>query len=265
VPFSEVGIVSFGRGYSSIERADRRRAITITADIDKSVPGANANEVVAGLEAGVLREILVKFPGVTYSFEGEQKDQRDSLREIGIGFFIALLGMYVLMGIPLRSYIQPVIIMSVIPFGFVGAVLGHVVMFTELSIMSMCGIVALAGVVVNDSLVLVDYVNRERAMGCGVVQAAWEAGAKRFRPILLTSLTTFAGLLPMLLETDLQAKFLIPMAISLAFGILFATGITLILVPSLYLVLDDVKRLFLREVEVAGPDPSPPVSETAGK
>ena len=138
------------------------------------------------------------------------------------------------------------IVMAVIPFGLVGAVGGHILMSTDLSIMSMCGIVALAGVVVNDSLVLVDYVNRQLARGHSVIEAAWEAGAARFRPILLTSLTTFAGLTPMLLETDLQAKFLIPMAISLSFGILFATGITLILVPCIYLILEDTKRWLVR-------------------
>jgi multidrug efflux pump subunit AcrB len=253
VPFREVATVEYSRGYSSIERADRRRAVTVTADLDKSVPGVNANEVVASLERGVLREVTAKFPGVTYSFEGEQKDQRDSVRDIGTGFVLAMLGMYVLLAIPLRSYFQPAIIMSVIPFGVVGAVFGHVVMGLELSIMSMCGIVALAGVVVNDSLVLVDYVNRERGQAASVVRAAWEAGGKRFRPILLTSLTTFAGLLPMLLETDLQARFLVPMAVSLAFGILFATAITLVLVPSLYLILEDIKRLFLRRAPAGGP------------
>ena len=154
------------------------------------------------------------------------------------------------MGVALRSYIQPLIIMSIIPFGLVGAVVGHKLMefvFQDpglgvLSIMSMCGIVALAGVVVNDSLVLVDYVNRHRNDGLGLVHAVREAGARRFRPIILTSLTTFAGLTPMLLEKDIQARFLIPMAISLSFGILFATVITLILLPCIYLMLEDTRR-----------------------
>jgi multidrug efflux pump subunit AcrB len=150
------------------------------------------------------------------------------------------------MAIPLKSYIQPLIVMAVIPFGFVGAVIGHIFMGMELSIMSLCGIIALSGAVVNDSLVLVDYVNRHRAEDCGLVDAVWHAGAARFRPILLTSLTTFAGLMPMLLETDMQARFLIPMAVSLGFGILFATTITLILVPSVYLMLEDIRRVFSR-------------------
>jgi multidrug efflux pump subunit AcrB len=246
VPLSAVADFEFGRGYSTISRADRKRSIKVTADIDKT-KDVNADNVVRTLEAAALSNFPELFPGVAYSFEGEQKNQRDDVREIGNGFFLALIGMFVLMAIPLRSYVQPLIIMSVIPFGLVGAVLGHLVMGTELSIMSLCGIVALAGVVVNDSLVLVDYVNRQRAKGVPVVDAAWEAGAVRFRPILLTSLTTFAGLTPMLLERDLQARFLIPMAISLGFGILFATVITLFMVPCVYLILEDAKRLVFRK------------------
>ncbi|MDG1670470.1 MAG: efflux RND transporter permease subunit, partial [Akkermansiaceae bacterium] len=192
----------------------------------------------------VLDVLAEKFPGVRYSLEGEKAAQSDSIREMMVGFVGALLMMYVLMAIPLKSYIQPLIVMSVIPFGIVGGIAGHIVMDMNLSIMSLCGIVALAGVVVNDSLVLVDYVNRNRDGATTIKEAAVIAGARRFRPILLTSLTTFAGLMPMLLETDLQAKFLIPMAVSLGFGILFATAITLILVPSIYLILDDVITLF---------------------
>ena len=191
------------------------------------------------IKKGALTLIEEQFAGVNYSFEGEQKDQAQSISEMGRKAVLAILGMYVLMAIPLRSYIQPMIVMCVIPFGLVGAVIGHLLLGFNFSIMSMCGIVALAGVVVNDSLVLVDYVNRKRAEGLSLHDAAWEAGAARFRPILLTSLTTFAGLTPMLLETDVQALFLVPMAVSLSFGILFATLITLILVPAVYLMLED--------------------------
>lgn len=250
VPLSEVAEFDLGRGYSTISRADRKRSVKVTADVDKTK--ANAEQVVAKLQAEALQRFPELFPGVVWSFEGEQKNQRDDVKQIGIGFFLALIAMFVLMAIPLKSYIQPLIIMSVIPFGLVGAVLGHIVMGANLSIMSMCGIVALAGVVVNDSLVLVDYVNRQRHDGVPVVDAAWRAGGIRFRPILLTSLTTFAGLTPMLLETDLQARFLIPMAISLGFGILFATVITLFLVPSVYLILEDVKKLFFKQETIDG-------------
>lgn len=261
VPFSEVATSELGRSYATIQRSDRRRAITITADIDENTE-TTANQVVEALtrteeKPGLFERIGFFFgkerpkpkpdgvlenlpPGVFYQFQGEQKDQRQTLGEMGSKAGIALLAMYVLMAIPLRSYIQPLIVMSVIPFGLVGAFAGHILMGFDLSIMSMCGIVALAGVVVNDSLVLVDYVNRQRAKGLDIVKAATEAGVARFRPILLTSLTTFAGLTPMLLETDIQGKFLVPMAVSLAFGIMFATAITLILIPSLYLVLHDI-------------------------
>ena len=165
------------------------------------------------------------------------------MSEMGGKFVFALLGIYILMAIPLKSYIQPIIVMLVIPFGMVGAVAGHIFMGLDLSIMSMMGIIALSGVVVNDSLVLVEYVNRHRKEEGSLIDAVRNAGAARFRPILLTSLTTFAGLMPMVLETDMQAKFLIPMAVSLGFGILFATSITLLLVPSVYMMLEDVKGL----------------------
>lgn len=246
VPLLEVIEPEYGRGPASITRVDRFRTISLQADVD-TAGGYISNEIVAKYTKEVLDEIGNKFPGVRYTFEGEQSDQRDSMREMSIGFVGALMLMYVLMAIPLKSYVQPIIVMSVIPFGFVGAVFGHVVMGFNLSIMSMCGIVALAGVVVNDSLVLVDYVNRHRKTEASLFDAVMHAGARRFRPILLTSLTTFVGLMPMLTETDMQAKFLIPMAVSLGFGILFATTITLILLPSLYLVMEDIRGLFKRK------------------
>ena len=233
-----------GRGPAVIERTDRERSIKIAADVE---PGVNANEVVAAYTEKTLAEITRKFPGVRFGFEGEQKDQNDSVREIGIGFLGALIAMYVLIAIPLRSYAQPIIIMSVIPFGLVGAIWGHALLGLNLSIMSMCGLVALSGVVVNDSLVMVNYVNRHRDESGSLHDAAIAAGGRRFRAILLTSLTTFVGIMPMILETDVQARFLIPMAVSLAFGILFATVITLFLVPGIYLILEDVKNLVSRK------------------
>lgn len=242
VPFSEVATAAYGRSYESVRHADGRRAVNVTADVDKLI-GTNANEVVASLESEVFPRVSLLHPGVSIRFQGEQRDQVQSVQELSRGFILALVVMYVLMAIPLKSYLQPLIVMSVIPFGMIGAIIGHALMGMSLSIMSMCGIVALAGVVVNDSLVLVDYVNREVARGHAIVKAVWEAGVVRFRPILLTSLTTFAGLTPMLLETDLQARFLIPMAVSLGFGILFATGITLFLVPCVYLIMEDVKGM----------------------
>ena len=239
IPLVQVVNARERRGPDTIRRSGRKRAIRITADVDRS--RANSNDVTRRFKKEALPVLVERFPGVSFTFEGEQADQAESVREIGIGFLFALVGMYVLMAIPLRSYVQPLIIMSVIPFGIVGAVIGHILMKTELSIMSMCGIVALAGVVVNDSLVLVDYVNRHRSVSGKVIESALRAGGVRFRAILLTSLTTFAGLMPMLLETDMQARFLVPMAISLGFGILFATTITLILVPSVYVILEDAR------------------------
>ena len=181
-----------------------------------------------------------------------RQQQRDLIGELARGFALALLAIYALLAIPFRSYLQPLIVMSAIPFGLIGAIWGHVAMGMDLAILSMFGIVALTGVVVNDSLVMVDFINRAVAKGLPLEQAIVDSGASRFRPILLTSLTTFVGLTPLILEKSLQAQFLIPMAISLAFGVLFATFITLLLVPCLYAILDDVRRLFQRETKPAG-------------
>lgn len=243
VPFRQVVEYEFGRGPAVINRTDRQRSIKITADVSGDT---NANDVMRSFKPDVLDLVSSRYPGVRFVQEGEQKDQADSVREIGLGFLGALVGMYVLIAIPLRSYWQPLIIMAVIPFGLIGAIGGHILLGLNLSIMSMCGLVALAGVVVNDSLVLVDFVNRHKD-GRSTLEAAKSAGARRFRAVLLTSLTTFAGLMPMLLEKDVQALFLVPMAVSLGFGILFATVITLFLVPSIYLILDDVRGLFSRK------------------
>ncbi len=250
VPLSALVNFEEGRSKSVIRRTERVRAVRIAADIDRGNPKANANRARRTLENETLTKLAERFPGINYAFYGEQKDQARSMEELRSSSIFALLAVFVLMAIPLRSYVQPLIVMSVIPFGIVGSILGHILMGANMSIMSMCGIVALSGVVVNDSLVLVDYVNRHRIKGESLIAAAWEAGAARFRPIILTSLTTFAGLSPMLFETDLQAKFLIPMAISLGFGILFATAITLILVPSIYLVLEDFKILIIKPEKI---------------
>ena len=237
----EVAEYRFGNGPAVINRTDRKRSVKITADVKT---GINANEVVGLYTEEVLGEVDRRFPTVRWSFEGEQEDQANSVREIGVGFLGALIIMYVLMAIPLKSYFQPLIILSVIPFGLIGGIWGHSLLGMNLSIMSMVGFVALAGVVVNDSLVMVDFVNRNRAELGSAREAALQAGGRRFRAILLTSLTTFAGLLPMLAEQDMQARFLVPMAVSLGFGIIFATTITLFLVPGVYVVMDDFQRAF---------------------
>jgi multidrug efflux pump subunit AcrB len=244
VPFRTVARAELGRGFSTIRRADRQRTINVTADVD--LARANANEVIADLRSSSLPQILRDYPGMTYSLEGEHREQQETLATLGRFYLIALFGIYALLAIPLRSYGQPLIIMSVIPFGLVGAIAGHLIMGYQLSIMSMIGVVALSGVVVNSSLVLVDHVNRGRAAERSLLEAVREAAIARFRPILLTSLTTFAGLTPLMLEKSLQAQVLIPMAVSLAFGVIFATAITLMVVPCGYLILQDLNALRAR-------------------
>jgi multidrug efflux pump subunit AcrB len=241
VPFSTVAEAEIGRGYSAIDRADRRRAVNVTAKVDSLK--ANANEVIAELERVNLPALLSRFPGVSYTLEGEQREQQDTLEALGQGFTLALLAIFALMAVPLKSYLQPFIIMTAIPFGLVGAVWGHMILGYDLTILSGFGMVALSGVVVNDSLIMVDYINKHRRLGGSVFDVVQASGKARFRPILLTSLTTFGGLTPLLLEKSLQAQFLIPMAISLAFGVIFATFITLLMVPALYLILEDIKRV----------------------
>ncbi len=200
------------------------------------------DDVLNTVRANFLPDLLQRYPGVRYSLEGQQANQAETMSGLGKGFMAALLAIYVLLAIPFRSYIQPFIVMSAIPFGIIGAIWGHVLLGYDLTILSMFGIVALTGVVVNDSLVMVDFINRSRKKGLSLTDAIREAGEARFRPILLTSITTFLGLTPLLFETSVQAQFLIPMAISLGFGVLFATSITLILVPVIYRSQQDAKN-----------------------
>jgi len=238
VPFYSVARAEAGVGFANIQRVDRRRTVSVTADVDIHV--TNANQVVSDVEQVVLPDILATYPGLSYSLEGEQREQQESLADLYGSYGFALFVIYALLAIPLRSYAQPLIIMAVIPFGLIGAIVGHVLMGLDFSIISIFGIVALSGVVVNSSLVLVDGVNRRRSKGARVMEAVSQAGISRFRPIVLTSLTTFAGLTPLLLEDRLGARFLVPMATSLAFGVIFATAISLFLVPSAYLILEDL-------------------------
>jgi multidrug efflux pump subunit AcrB len=241
VPFSAVARAELGRGFAAVRRSDRERVINVTAEVD--LARANANEVLADLRETVLPQVLADFPGISYSLEGERREQGETLAALGSGYVLALFAIYALLAVPLRSYLQPLLIMSVIPFGFIGAIAGHLIMGHHLSMMSLIGLVALSGVVVNSSLVLVYYVNRQRADGVSLAEAVRAAGAARFRPIVLTSLTTFVGLTPLMLERSMQAQFLIPMAVSLAFGVLFSTLITLLLIPSGYLIIEDLKAL----------------------
>ncbi len=241
VPFSDVAKVDIGRGFSTIRRIDRNRTLNVTADINKEA--VDIRTIISDLR-DFLKKTIEENPDVRFSFEGEAKEERESYDGLIAGAIFALFGIYSLLAIPFRSYIQPFIVMSVIPFGLVGAIIGHMIMGLPLSMFSIFGMLALSGVVVNDSLVLVDFINRKRRDGIDILEAVKTSGAARFRAILLTSLTTFAGLTPLLLEKSTQAQFLIPMAVSLGFGVLFATFVTLILVPVNYILLEDFVGLF---------------------
>jgi multidrug efflux pump subunit AcrB len=243
IPLSEAVTVTEGRAYTTLRRTDGRRVNSVTAEIDSSV--VTGNELVTDLEATVMPELARRFPGLSWTFEGEQSDQFESLTSLGIGYGYALFGIYALLSIAFRSWLQPLIVMSAIPFGIIGAIIGHLLLGFEISLISLFGIVALSGVVVNDTLVLLVTANtlRRTHPEWTAAEVICRAGARRFRPIILTSVTTFCGLMPMIFETSLQARFLIPMAISIAFGILFATFIILLIVPGLYLMLDDATRL----------------------
>ena len=244
VSLEEAATLERGRSYTSIKRQDGRRLVRVTADVDPKVVAAG--DVLADLRKSVLPQLLAQTPGLKYEFGGQNRDRAESFGALGSGFGMALIAMFGLMAVAFRSYVQPAIIMAAIPFGIVGAVLGHMLMGYDLSLMSMMGIVALSGVVVNDSLVLVDAINGYRRGGMPIFEAVLAGGARRFRPIMLTTLTTFFGLAPMILETSVQARFLIPMALSLGFGILFVTVIALILVPTLYIILEDARGAAMR-------------------
>ncbi|MBL8750412.1 MAG: efflux RND transporter permease subunit [Planctomycetes bacterium] len=246
VPLREVAEATSGRSFSTIQRVNRKRALRVSGEIDENDPNASAEAINARLRLEVLPALIDRHPGLSAAFEGDQKKKTELLTSLAGGFAIALFLIYALMAIPLKSFLQPVLIMTAIPFGVGGAIAGHMLCGFDLSILSMFGVVALAGVVVNDNIVLVDWVNQRRDAHSSLVDAVRTAGAARFRPIMLTSLTTFGGLTPLLLEKSVQARFLVPMAISLGFGVMFATLISLLLVPSLYLALDDVRRTIVR-------------------
>ncbi len=239
LPIEEAATLEWGRSYTEIVREEGRRVINVTADVDEGV--TTSEEVLREVTARFLPELKRSYAGLGYSFEGQSRERADTMKNFGFTFALALLAVYAMLAMPFRSYIQPLIIVSVIPFGFVGALIGHVLLDYGLSVISMMGIVALSGVVVNDSLIMVVAINELRAEGVPTLDAVIQGARRRFRPILLTTLTTFFGLLPMIFEPSVQARFLIPMAISLGFGVLFATIITLILVPSMYLVVEDLR------------------------
>ena len=240
MPLSQAAIVTRGQAYTIIKRTDGRRNISVTADVADE--DSNSNEINAQIRQRELPQLLADIPGLAYSLGGEQERQAETMGALGLGFILALIVMFSMLAVAFHSYTQPILVMSAIPFGMVGAVWGHVVMGFSLSLMSMMGLIALSGVVVNDSLILIVSINRYREGGMSTWEAVVAGGARRFRPILLTSLTTFFGLAPMILETSVQARFLVPMAVSLGFGVLVATMIMLLIVPCSYLILEDARR-----------------------
>ena len=242
VPLSQLVEFIAGTAPSSIVRVDRYRTLKVTADAIKSQ--ANMTLIQQDLKV-YIDQLLLQYPGIHYKFEGEAREQRESFSSMLIGLFVMLFVIYGLLAIPFKSYIQPLIVMSVIPFGVIGAVAGHWIMGMNLTILSLMGMMALVGVVINDSLVLVDYINTHYRNGkMSLTEAVLSAGAARFRPVMLTSLTTFIGLMPLLFEKSTQAQFLIPMAVSLAFGIIFATLITLIMVPINYVIAETLQQRY---------------------
>ncbi|WP_224482908.1 efflux RND transporter permease subunit [Robertkochia aurantiaca] len=240
VPLLDVVEVVPREAFTSINRRDGRRVVNVGMDVE---PANAVSRVLASIQEEILPQLRADYPGITWTFEGSQADMRESTQTLWGGFSMAMLIIYALLAIAFSSYTQPLIVMTAIPFGIVGAVIGHILLGYDLSLVSLMGVIALSGVVVNDSLIMIDYANKKRN-SLGIYESIHEAGLRRFRPIMLTTLTTFGGLTPIILETSTQAMYLIPMAISLGFGIVFATSIILVIVPCLYLALEDLKMLF---------------------
>ncbi len=240
-PLTELVDVNVRRGYSVINRKDQFRSITVTADIKADIKhgsSANANEISAELKDKFLPKLLAKkeFQDIQVSWDGQQRQSQESMAGLKYGMAISLVAMFGLLTFEFRSYLQPLLILAIIPFGAVGAILGHLVMGLDVTIFSMFGMVALSGVVINDSIVLIDFINHRVRDGIPVKDALLDAGRQRFRPVLLTTITTVAGLLPLLTETSMQAQVLIPMATSLCFGLMFSTVLILLLVPTFYMI-----------------------------
>ncbi len=241
VPLTSVANITFTSGFSTITRTNGMRRVSVSAGVDTNK--ANANEIFAALSSDFFPKLEKEFPGVIVALQGEQKKMRESFGSLTIGFPLAVLGIFFIMATMFRSYLQPFVILFTIPFGIIGAVLGHILMGLDLSMMSIFGMVALTGVVVNDAIVLIDRINENIAEGIPYFEAILSGGMRRFRAIFLTTLSTVGGLMPLILETDLQAKFLIPMALSIAAGVAFATVLTLVLIPSLLTILNDFRLL----------------------
>ena len=240
VPLLDVVDIEQREAFTNINRRDGNRVVNVGMDVE---PANTVSQVLASIEEQELPQLRADFPGLTWSFEGSQADMRESTDTLWSGFSIAMLLIYALLAIAFNNYTQPLIVLMAIPFGIVGAVIGHILLGYDLSLVSLMGVIALSGVVVNDSLIMIDYANKKLESN-SIYDAIHEAGIRRFRPIMLTTLTTFGGLTPIILETSSQAYYLIPMAISLGFGIVFATSIILIIVPCLYLISEDIRLYF---------------------
>ncbi len=244
-PITELADIHVSRGYSEINRRDQLRAITISADVEGV---ANAREVVADFREHFMNDLLKKseFHDIHALWEGEAETTRESMASLKTGFVVAIIAMFALLTLEFRSYLQPILILAIVPFGFIGAALGHAVMRLDFTMLSLFGMIALTGVVVNDSIVLIDFINHRLEAGMKLREALREAGVRRFRPVILTSVTTVAGLTPMLLERSFQGQILVPMATSLAFGLIAATALILILVPTMYALYDRALQAFAR-------------------
>jgi multidrug efflux pump subunit AcrB len=256
VPFYSVADISFGTAFSRINRQNRKRTVTVSADIDPQV--VEPSEIIKEISDEYIPELLSRHPGVSYGLEGASLEEIELIRNLTVASVAALFLIYALIAIPLHSYTQPLVIMSVIPFGLIGAMVGHIALGKAISMFSLFGLIALAGVVVNDSLIMIDFINKARQAGMPVKEAVIQSGTQRFRAIVVTSLTTAVGLMPIMAEKSVQAQFVQPMAISLSFGIIFATVITLFLIPSLYMLQLDF-GVWIRDMRdlLLGRDPAP--------
>ena len=240
LPFVQAAEVEDYQGISVVNRIHRRRAITVSADVDEDK--ANADIIVTGMSHGILKQLEQKYPSISILIEGQKEKTVESLGSLKRGFIVAVLVIYVLLVIQFRTYTHPLVVMVAIPFSIIGVIVGHMVFGMDLTLLSMFGVLALAGIVVNDSLLLVHSANDEASQGKSLEQALTAAGCNRFRQIILTSVSTMAGLTPILMETSFQAQFLKPMTVSVVFGLVFSTVLILLLVPSLLVIREDILK-----------------------
>jgi multidrug efflux pump subunit AcrB len=241
VPISSVANLEETRGYAAINRINAMRTVTVTADVDSRV--ANAAQIIADTREKFLPRLHEDFPGVKVLAEGEEKETKASMSGMLKALLTGIFGVFCILSFQFKSYIEPMVVMITIPFAFIGVVWGHIVMGLDLSMPSIMGFVSLAGIVVNDSILLVSFIKIHMARGENITSAATLASRERFRAVMLTSLTTIVGLLPLLVERSMQAQILIPLAASIVFGLLASTVLVLLVVPSLYAILGDFMGL----------------------